>query len=124
MTGLRSKLREWGRWARGDGGQGFSAESIIFRAMYLGCASFGIPWRSGGLDELADVIDLERAITGLPPECVRVLVSEYVEGGTCRARFHATGFPRTTYYRTLDKAHQALMSRFDTLEGCSPSAEF
>lgn len=78
--------------------------------MYLGRSTYGIPWRAGGLDELTDLLDLDKAIAGLPSDLVRVLVSEYVQGGTCRARFHAAGLPRSTYYRALKKAHQTLMA--------------
>ena len=65
-------------------------------------------WRPEGLDDHDKAIDTEAAIIKLPCKLKRVLVVEYVLGGTVEAKTQAAGVATQTYYNRLKRAISAL----------------
>lgn len=104
---LEDLLTSWGTWERGGGGLGWPTCTAEYSALFYG-GRYGKAVQREIEREAAESMGVR--VSALPEPLQRVLVAEYVKGGTVRDRLTRAGMSRSSYYRALGQARAALVS--------------
>jgi DNA-directed RNA polymerase specialized sigma24 family protein len=103
-------LEQWGAWARrGSGSVGWPQDTALGQRA-AGRVTVGHGWQSGGYDDDAQALEVDRLVGSLPRELRRMLVLHYVEEGETEDKAAELQVSIAVYERALSQARAAFGS--------------